>query len=91
LKYMVVDYLLITTVLMSVLGAFSNVLLWSKSFKDLTSFEAVKTVLLGGIVGVVYYFLRTEHGFPDNVAAYTVGYSVRDILDGLIVRFKPKI
>ena len=84
------DPVFVSTIAMSVLGAFANVLIWSRSWRDLAAFEAVKCVLLGAIIGVFYYVLRVEHGFPDSAAAFAVGYSAKDMIEAFVERFKPK-
>jgi len=81
--------LLILTITLSTLGAFANVILWAKSYKDIKSFEAVRTLTLGLIIGVVWYFMRVEHNVPDSVVSFVVGYSGKDIIDALIQKFKP--
>ena len=82
--------LLVVTVGLSVLGAIANVLLWIKSWEEVTSVEAVRTVLLGMIVGILWYFMRVEHGVPDSVVSFVVGYTAKDVLEGIIERFRPR-
>ncbi len=84
------DPVFFTTVAMSVLGAVANVLLWAKSWRDLTGFEAAKCILLGAIVGILYYVLRVEHGFPDSAVSFAVGYSAKDMIEALVEKLKPK-
>jgi hypothetical protein len=84
------DPIFISTVAMSVLGALASVLVWAKSWRDLTGFEALKCILLGAIVGVLYYVLRVEHGFPDSAVSFAVGYSAKDMIEALVERLKPK-
>jgi hypothetical protein len=83
--------LFITTVCMSILGAFTNVLLWIKSWREITSFEAMRTLILGIIVGILWYFMRVEHNLPDSVVSFVVGYSAKDILDAIVEKLKPKL
>jgi uncharacterized membrane protein YoaK (UPF0700 family) len=77
------------TVLMAVLGSFANVLMWIKSWDELTSFEASRTVLTGLVVGVLWYFMRVEHGVPDSVVTFVVGYTAKDVIESVVERFKP--
>jgi 4-amino-4-deoxy-L-arabinose transferase-like glycosyltransferase len=83
-------YDFIVTVLMSALGALASVLVWAKSWRDLTEFEAVKSLALGILVGVFYYVLRVEHGFPDDAVSFAIGYSAKDMIEALVERFKPE-
>ncbi len=84
------DYNFIITVAMSTLGSIANVLIWAKTWRDLTEFDAVKSLALGVIIGVFYYVLRVEHGFPDNAVSFAVGYSAKDMIEALVEKFKPK-
>jgi prepilin signal peptidase PulO-like enzyme (type II secretory pathway) len=81
--------LLVLTLLMTVLGAFTNVLLWIRSWGELTSFEATRTLVLGLVVGVLWYFMRVEHNVPDSVVSFVVGYAARDIIEAVVQRFRP--
>jgi hypothetical protein len=81
----------IITLLMSALGALASVFVWAESWKDLTEFEAVKSVALGILVGILYYTLRVEHGLPDSAMSFAVGYSAKDMIEALVERLKPKV
>jgi hypothetical protein len=83
--------LFLITLGMCVLGAFTNVLLWIKSWREITSFEATKTLLLGLIVGILWFFMRVEHNVPDSVISFVVGYCAKDILDAIVEKFKPEL
>lgn len=85
-----VDNVLLCTVLLSVLGSFTNVLMWIKSWQELTDFEATKTIALGFVVGILYYLLRVEHGFPDSIMSFVVGYASNDFLSWIIEKFGAK-
>jgi len=80
--------LLLLTILMTSLGAISNVLIWAQKWEDLTSFEAIKSILLGFIVGVVWFFVRTERNLPDSLISFVIGYTAKDFIEALIERFK---
>lgn len=82
-------YMCIYTIGMAVLGALANILIWAESAGDIRRFESVKTILLGIIVGIVYYSLRIEHNFPDGVASFAIGYMAKDALDAIAQRFYP--
>jgi len=71
----------------AVIGAFVNVLIHAKSWRDITKFSAVKSLVTGGIAGYVYYYLVTEHGFPDGLMAFVVGYTAHDFFDWLVRTF----
>lgn len=85
-----VDSILIYTILLAILGSFTNVLLWIEKWSDVTSIKSIKTVVLGFIVGILYYILRVEHQFPDSIMAFIVGYSANDFLSFILEKFKLK-
>ena len=80
--------LFVLTVALCVLGAFTNVIMWARKPEDIASFEAVKTLVLGFVVGVVWYFARVEHGVPDSLLCFVVGYSSEDIVNAITARVK---
>jgi len=86
------DYSIMLFVVNAVIGAFLNVLMWSKSPKDVTSFEAIKTVVVGAIAGYIYWWGHQEHGFPDGMMSVLVGYSSKDFIDWVMdkVLWRPK-
>jgi len=65
----------------AIIGAFLNVLMWSKSVEDIKSYEAVKTVLIGAVVGYIYWWGYQSHGFPDGMMSILVGYSSKDFIE----------
>jgi hypothetical protein len=50
--------------LMGFLGAFLYVLMWAKKPENLYSFEAVRHLVVGVIVGYIYSILYSEYNFP---------------------------
>lgn len=83
--------LLILTVSMCLLGAFANVLVWARRLEDLASFEVVRILALGVVVGVLWYFMRVEHNVPDSVVSFVVGYTAKDVLEAVVERFRPRL
>lgn len=77
------------TIAMSTLGAVTNVMMWAKAWRDLTEFEAAKSIMLGIIIGVLYYVMRVEHGLPDDAVSFAVGYSAKDMIEAFVDRLKP--
>jgi len=81
--------LLLLTITLCTLGALANVVAWAKTPKEIVSFEGVKSILLGLLVGIPWYFMRVEHGVPDSVVSFVVGYCAKDVIEALAERFKP--
>jgi len=70
----------------AVIGSLLNVLMWCKSWEELKGWEAVKTVLIGAIVGYIYWWGHQEHGFPDGLMSILVGYSSKDFIEWVMTR-----
>jgi len=75
-------------VFMGFLGAFLYVLVWSKSARDLASYESLRTLLVGAIVGYLYSLLHFNYNFPDLVMASVAGYFGVDFIEGVFERFR---
>jgi len=57
---------------MGALGAFLAVLVWAKEVKELYSFDSLKSVCIGAIVGYLYSLLYENYSFPDLIIGNTV-------------------
>jgi len=84
------DYSVFLFIMNAILGAFTNVLMWSKRVGDLATFRAFKHVVIGGIAGYVYWLLHEVHHVPDGVMSFVVGYVAEDFINWVARRFKPK-
>jgi len=74
------------SIVLGVLGAFTNVLLHSTSFEELKKYRNTSTILLGAIAGYVYYLMIQSYNFPDHVVTFIVGYFARDFFTSLANR-----
>ena len=72
------------------LGGVTHILVESKSFSDLTKFEALKTYLIGGIVGFLYNILYSDYNFPNFLMCWVAGYMGTDFIKKLLERFNEK-
>ncbi|MEM1710633.1 MAG: hypothetical protein QW820_07060 [Sulfolobales archaeon] len=73
------------------LGALAYVLFWSKSLEELKSFESIRHLAVGAIVGYLYSILHSEHGFPDSVMAFVAGWMGVDFISSLVERLKGRL
>jgi len=73
-------------VVMGVLGSILYILMWSKNLCDVKSFEALRHILIGGIVGFVYYYLHTDYNFPNGIMSLVAGYMGPDFVEALVER-----
>jgi len=83
--------LVVYTVCMSVLGALAQVILWAKKPSDITTWEAVQSLIIGVIAGFLYATLRVEHGLPDGAMSFVVGYTAKDFIEAVAEKLKPDL
>ena len=70
----------LTFAFMGFLGGLAYVMLWR--IKE--GYEIARYLILGGIVGFVYFFLYTEHNFPNYIMAFVSGFASEPFLDKII-------
>jgi len=73
---------------MGFLGAVLYVLIWAKKFRDLLTYEAFRSVVVGAIVGYIYAFLHGNYNFPDSIMAVVAGYFGVDFAEAIMERFR---
>ncbi len=71
-------------VLLGLIGGATYVLMHSDDWEDLTRFGAFKRVVIGGIVGGLYFFLYSEHNFPNMAMTFVSGYMGTDFIERLV-------
>jgi hypothetical protein len=64
-------------------GGLAHGLLWARGWRDLTSFEFFRAIMLGGIGGFVFFLIHTEWSVPNGVVAFVFGYAFKDVIDAL--------
>jgi len=75
---------------MGLLGALIYALCWSKSWGELKSFENVRHLVLGPIIGYLYSVLHANYSFPDLIMAAVAGYFGVDFVQSLFERLRPR-
>jgi uncharacterized membrane protein YeaQ/YmgE (transglycosylase-associated protein family) len=78
-------------ILLGGLGAFLSDLIWAEKLQDLYSFEALRSIIIGFIVGYLYQLLYQNYGFPDLVMAMVAGYFGKDVVKGLFESLRSKL
>lgn len=76
--------------LMGLLGGLTYVLIKARTWEDVVRFRYAKRILLGAIIGLVYFQLHSEYSFPNTIMAWVAGYMGSDAVIALIDRFKPR-
>lgn len=75
---------------MGLLGGITYILVWAKTWNDVKQFTSVKRMILGGIIGFVYFFLYSQRDFPNTIMSWVAGYMGTDFIEALIDRLMPK-
>ncbi|PUA31332.1 MAG: hypothetical protein B7O98_09500 [Zestosphaera tikiterensis] len=66
------------------LGAFLNVLMWSKAVEDLKSFKTFKLVFIGALTGYIYWWAHSEYNIPNGLLSIMAGYTAEDFLEWIM-------
>jgi len=70
------------------LGGLASALIWARSWEDLKAFDFFRSVVLGAIGGFVFYLAHSEWNLPNSVVAFVWGYAFKDVVEGLVERYK---
>ncbi len=68
---------------MAMLGGLTRAIVHSKTARDLTKWDRIKSILLAPIAGIVYFHMYVEWNVPDHVIAFFFAYSFVDLIDRL--------
>jgi len=77
--------LLMFTVL-GAIGGLAYILVNTNSLEEALQYRYLKHIMLGGIAGLMYYFLYSNYSFPDGVMAIVSGYASADFIPALAKR-----
>ena len=72
--------------LLGVLGGAAHALMDAKGWEELTKFECIKSIILGGFTSGIYYFVCQQYNLPEQFMAIVAGYTGTDFLTSLIVK-----
>lgn len=79
---------MIMFLVLGLLGGIANVLLWAESWSDLKRYDAFRRVIIGGIVGILYFFLYSEYNFPNCIMSFVAGYCGTDFIQAVVSKFR---
>lgn len=77
-------------IFMGLCGGFTFVLMKAEGWTDLKQFKMVRRILIGAVVGFLYFFLYSEHNFPNMVMSFVSGYMGTDFIESLIKKARKK-
>jgi len=66
--------------ILGALGGVLYVLVHTSNLKEALQYNNYKWVIIGAISGLAYYFLYTDHNFPNGFMALVVGYGGADFI-----------
>lgn len=73
---------------MGFLGGLAHAFLVCRSWKEFKGFKGVKLIVIGLIVGIVYYMCYSAWNFPNGVMAFISGYAGPAFIESLTLRVK---
>ena len=77
---------LIAFIILGAIGGLAYILVNTNSLEEALQYRYLKHIALGGIAGLIYYFLYTGYSFPDGMMAIVSGYASADFIPALARR-----
>jgi uncharacterized YccA/Bax inhibitor family protein len=72
--------------ILGAIGGLAYILVNTNSLEEALQYRYLKHIVLGGIAGLMYYFLYSNYSFPDGVMAIVSGYASADFIPALARR-----
>jgi len=72
-------------------GGLLHLLISSKKLSDLKKFSNYKVLVIGAIVGYMYYFLHSDYNFPNGIMTIVAGYMGQDFITKVFNKFGGKV
>jgi len=73
-------------IVLGAIGGLAYILVNTNSLEEALQYRYIKHIILGGIAGLIYYFLYANYSFPDGVMAIISGYASADFIPALARR-----
>ena len=73
-------------IVLGAIGGLAYILVNTNSLEEALQYKYMKHLVLGGIAGLMYYFLYANYSFPDGVMAIVSGYASADFIPALARR-----
>ena len=81
-------YKVLFFIAMAVLGGFTYVLIASKGWKGILTFNSIRHIIVSFIVGILYYILYSDYSYPNMVMSFVSGYMGPSFIQQLSDRLK---
>ena len=78
-------------IVLGAIGGLAYILVNTNSLEEALQYRYIKHIILGGIAGLIYYFLYANYSFPDGVMAIISGYASADFIPALARRLTKTI
>lgn len=85
------DVSILNFIAMGFLGSLLSVLRNARSWSDLARFRYARRLVEGVILGYIYFFAATQHGFPDTLVTAAIAYTGSDIFEAVIERIARRV
>lgn len=70
----------------AVIGAIAYIYFNSVTERD----KRIRHIILAGIAGYIYFYLYSEHNYPNSFMAIVVGWFAPDLIEGIMKKYKEK-
>jgi len=78
----------LVSIFLAAIGAVSYVWFWSRRWRDLITFKAIRCIVLGIFAGFAYYLMRLQWNAPDHFITMMVGWFASDFLSAIAKKVK---
>jgi len=75
-------------VALGLLGGFSYIVMTSKKWDDFKKYGSQKRIVLGAVIGLLYYYLHSDYNFPNALMTWVSGYMGSTFIDHLIQQYQ---
>ena len=83
-----VDLTILFFVVMGLIGGITHVVVMAEKWSDLKKFSACKRSILGAICGLIYFFLYSDHDFPNMLMSLVSGYGGTSFIKNIMEKLK---
>jgi len=74
--------------ILGLLGGLTHAVMVTREWVDFKKFRVWKLIIIGAIVGFVYYFAYTDWNYPNSVMCFVAGYMGSSFIQNLVSRVK---
>ena len=80
-----IDILVLTLFTVNgLIGGLLHLIVSTKKLEDLKQYQNWKVLIIGAIIGYMYYFLHSDYNFPNGVMSIVAGYMGQDFIVKII-------